>query len=186
MYFRWGIMRSITACTIFLLFASSTLAGVVKWKDENGVVHFGDRVPEKYREKAENVDLRNANAVSNDNQAPKQSRSKHPPRKSTNSQESSDEQTRQAKARFCMEAQQNYTDLTTVKHKYDRYSGGYTRTKTLESHVLKKDGTARKQGDPLMGTDIMTRIEQNRHTETLRKQWNAQGCSIAQTPNLQL
>lgn len=45
------------------------LADIVKWVDENGKVHFGDRVPEKYRDQVEDVDVSGANIVKNSNRS---------------------------------------------------------------------------------------------------------------------
>lgn len=49
---------------MFLYFQTDTvLADVVKWTDENGQVHYGDVVPEKYRDIAEPVDVTPANTL---------------------------------------------------------------------------------------------------------------------------
>ncbi len=45
------------AVVIALLCSAATFGGeIVKWVDEEGKVHYGDRVPQKYKEQAEVVD----------------------------------------------------------------------------------------------------------------------------------
>lgn len=46
-----------------MLFSASSLGDIVKWIDENGKVHYGDVVPEKYREHAETIDTTPANIL---------------------------------------------------------------------------------------------------------------------------
>jgi hypothetical protein len=43
---------------VLLFLAFPVQAEIYKWVDENGKTHFGDRVPEKYQEKADNVELK--------------------------------------------------------------------------------------------------------------------------------
>ena len=46
--------------------ALGTQAEILKWVDEKGRVHYGDKVPEKYKEKSETVET-DTNVVDNDN-----------------------------------------------------------------------------------------------------------------------
>lgn len=50
------------------LLNGSVMAEIVKWTDENGRVHFGDRVPEKYAKQSEKVET-SSNVVKNENSA---------------------------------------------------------------------------------------------------------------------
>ena len=43
---------------ILLVLAFPVQAEIYKWIDEKGKTHFGDRVPEKYQKKADNVELK--------------------------------------------------------------------------------------------------------------------------------
>ena len=49
------------ACSAFPLCLAD---GINKWVDENGRVHFGDKVPTEYREIATSVELKSINTVS--------------------------------------------------------------------------------------------------------------------------
>ena len=46
--------------------AVGSQAEILKWVDEKGRVHYGDKVPEKYKEKSETVETE-TNVVDNDN-----------------------------------------------------------------------------------------------------------------------
>jgi hypothetical protein len=43
---------------LLIVLACPAQAEIFKWVDENGKTHFGDRVPEKYQQKAANVELK--------------------------------------------------------------------------------------------------------------------------------
>jgi hypothetical protein len=43
--------------TLLMVLAVPSQAEIFKWVDENGDTHFGDRVPEQYQKKADNVEL---------------------------------------------------------------------------------------------------------------------------------
>lgn len=56
---------ALTALLIFTPFAA--FADVVKWVDENGRIHFGDKVPDKYQAQSETLDIQDTNFIKNDN-----------------------------------------------------------------------------------------------------------------------
>lgn len=43
---------------------------IVKWVDEEGKTHYGDKVPEEYKKSSESIDVNNVNVVKNDAPAP--------------------------------------------------------------------------------------------------------------------
>ena len=47
--------RYLCSLILFLYAGSMCAQEIVKWVDENGKVHYGDKVPEQYREAAETV-----------------------------------------------------------------------------------------------------------------------------------
>lgn len=49
--------------TTVLLFPTSTLAEVIKWTDEHGRVHYGDKVPEKYKKDSTQLKINTAPAT---------------------------------------------------------------------------------------------------------------------------
>ncbi len=49
-----------------LLFLNNAFADIYKWKDENGVMHFGDRIPDKYKSREISVHSKKA-GVTRDN-----------------------------------------------------------------------------------------------------------------------
>ncbi len=57
------VNKSILITLLCLLYSAAAVAGVVKWVDENGKVHYGDRVPEKYKDQAEQVEMDNMSVV---------------------------------------------------------------------------------------------------------------------------
>ena len=54
--------------TLLLLFASVSLAAhgadIFRWVDENGKIHFGDSVPEQYKQRAKKLDSKGAEITS--------------------------------------------------------------------------------------------------------------------------
>lgn len=55
----------LTLCVgAFVGFSNCSAQGINKWVDENGRIHFGDRVPAEYRESATAVELKSINTVS--------------------------------------------------------------------------------------------------------------------------
>lgn len=52
---------------LLLLIPIVSFADIVKWVDENGRVYYSDKVPEKYRDRAEIIDISHANFIKNDN-----------------------------------------------------------------------------------------------------------------------
>jgi len=58
--------------TLLLLFASVSLAAhgadIFRWVDENGKIHFGDSVPEQYKQKAKKLDSKGAEVTSSQRQ----------------------------------------------------------------------------------------------------------------------
>lgn len=55
----------IVSCMLFSLPVQAE--EIVKWVDEEGKVHFGSRVPDKYKNQAEKVDVSKQNVVENEN-----------------------------------------------------------------------------------------------------------------------
>lgn len=51
-----------------LVLPINTQAQVVKWTDEHGKVHYGDKAPEQYRESSEPVVLNEPNLINSENQ----------------------------------------------------------------------------------------------------------------------
>lgn len=51
---------------VFLLVCSAASAEIYRWTDENGKVHFGDRVPEQYRTNTENLEVKAHNVLESD------------------------------------------------------------------------------------------------------------------------
>lgn len=59
--------RKVYYIAFFLMLASqAAFSQIVKWTDEDGRVHYGDRIPEKYRENSEEVHLNTSNFIDND------------------------------------------------------------------------------------------------------------------------
>lgn len=57
---------------IFALLAFHAQAEILKWVDEKGQVHYGDKVPEQYQQQADTVDVDDSNFIKNENQAANQ------------------------------------------------------------------------------------------------------------------
>ncbi|TVZ37309.1 uncharacterized protein DUF4124 [Alteromonadaceae bacterium 2753L.S.0a.02] len=167
------IMRFLVWLIVLTAMPTVATAGVVKWTDEHGKVHYGDRVPEKYKEKAEQVEVDTTNVISNENKGASRVRSKKPSFPETKQQSQPSEMSQEeALEAMCAEAAKRYTELTTVRHTKDQYD---SRSKTIESTVLVgKDG------------ESYTRREQNRIAEDFRKDMNSKGCNIAPTKNMKL
>ncbi len=64
-------MLNRVACILIALLPLASLdavsGNIVKWTDENGKVHFGDEVPEKYKQKSSQIEINNDNIIKNDN-----------------------------------------------------------------------------------------------------------------------
>ena len=54
------------ALVLILVFSLPAHAEIFKWVDENGKVHYGDRVPERYQKRADNVELEMRNPTADD------------------------------------------------------------------------------------------------------------------------
>ncbi|VUD59743.1 hypothetical protein TDB9533_02754 [Thalassocella blandensis] len=54
------------ASLIAFTLASNSWSDIVKWVDENGDVHYGDRVPEEYKDKAEILEKDDVQVVGQD------------------------------------------------------------------------------------------------------------------------
>jgi hypothetical protein len=59
-------MIALTACCLLLLTDQSS-GEIVKWTDEDGQVHFGDRVPEQYQDNSESVQVGTPNLIDSNN-----------------------------------------------------------------------------------------------------------------------
>jgi hypothetical protein len=54
----------------FLPVSGTAHAQIVKWTDEHGQIHYGDKVPESYRKDSETVQMDTSNVIENTNNAP--------------------------------------------------------------------------------------------------------------------
>lgn len=158
---------------VLLVLPWASFADVVKWTDENGKVHYGDRVPEKYKDQSEQVSVDNPNFVKNDHlrTGPRKPVPPIPPKKQPpKSTENAGEEI--ALEEFCREGAQRYTDLTTVRIR--RRGGVFGSEKVIEATLLSDE-----KGE-------LTRVEQNRKAEKFRKELNAMGCNIPPTKKMKL
>lgn len=64
----------ILALTSAVLASPLAQADIVKWIDENGKVHYGDRVPEKYKDQIEIVEQDNISVVSPESKVARENR----------------------------------------------------------------------------------------------------------------
>lgn len=53
--------------SIFICLTSASFADVMKWVDENGKTHYGDKVPTRYQPQAKAIDTKNSNFIENEN-----------------------------------------------------------------------------------------------------------------------
>lgn len=53
--------------SVLICLSSTSFADIMKWVDENGKTHYGDKVPEKYQTQAKPIDTKNSNFIENEN-----------------------------------------------------------------------------------------------------------------------
>lgn len=154
---------------LLLSYSCVTTAEIYKWYDENGKLHFGDRLPEDMSKKeAEVIEVKPAGGT-NPEQPPQATKSRSysytPPVKPKKSQprEPQKESHQDQLKKFCAEAQAEYSKYSTFNHK----DGGY------EVWVLKDDNGK-----------MLSRREQDELAEKYRAKVNRKGCKIQRSPGL--
>ncbi len=162
----WGVFF-----VALLGFSHSGFSEIKRWTDENGKVHFGDRVPDKYTAQSEDVDVDNANIVKNDRAKESKQYVQKLKREKQYAEPAPAQAPNNGKQEMCSKAAEKYKNLTTVRH--SRSPGG--RVKTITSTVYQD-----AEGNE------MSRREQNQKADAYRKKMNRLGCSIAKTKNMKL
>jgi len=81
-----------------LVVAQMASAQVERWVDENGQVHYGDSVPEKYRKKAEEVELKPLPVVGQEDEVAQKNKQYTNKLKKEDAQKKADERRREAEA----------------------------------------------------------------------------------------
>ncbi|VUD68899.1 hypothetical protein TDB9533_04258 [Thalassocella blandensis] len=154
-----------------IVFSVNSNADIVKWTDEDGKVHFGDRVPEKYQEKSETVEVESKNFVNNDNKPKGNYWEKQRRKKQFEQEQDRMYQQKQAQQQrklnvYCKKAEAHYKDISTFNHHGD---GSYD-----VKVIVDENGKA------------ISRREQDRLAERYRAEANGRGCNIQQSEGLRL